>query len=114
MPMVLKRNNGNGDLRTMQRCNSFWLLKANPLVHASSFVANAVMLLFSSMVNVFILMFLSFRALAVTTSITLVALTSKLFLRKIGRGDCLANRPFGKGGPLRESARGTLETAGAD
>jgi hypothetical protein len=52
--------------------SSFWLLKANPLASETpSLVANTVMLLFSSMVNVFMIAFLSFRALAVTTSITL-------------------------------------------
>src|SRR5215469_5164944 len=59
--------------------NSFWLLNANPPV-ASSLEPNTVMLLFSSMVNVFILIFLSSRSLAVTTSITRMWLESKHFL----------------------------------
>jgi hypothetical protein len=63
--------------------SSFWLLKANPLATpASSFVANAVMLFCSSMVNVFIIAFLSVRALAVTTSITRIRLKSKVILKK--------------------------------
>jgi DNA modification methylase len=49
---------------------------------ASSWVANTVMLLFSSMVNIFIIAFLSLRALAVMTSIALKWLKSKEILEK--------------------------------